>query len=393
MFVPPFRIVLVYFQRRHPVAKLLMNGERPSTSERLKTAFRKSTWQLPLAVCGPRRTTKSRCVSGHGADATTILGIDRIHSPTLQKLVRTAARMSSGIMSKYFVDEMSSVLDDNKKVTHEKLASRVEDKLEDKAFWKKVRGLDSVDIGMADWCYTPIIQSGGSYDLRTSAQSNGNRLEGAEGSGVILASMGLKYKSYCSNIGRTWLVDPHKSQQKYYTFLLELQVEIADKYLRAGSTCKEVYDKAVKYIQAKQPSLVKHFVKNVGFATGLEFRDNTFVLSPKNGRTIQADMTFNLSVGFDGLEDPNKKEKTYSLLIIDTVKTSTGSASFMTERLPSVTESIFFKDEDEDEAVEGTALSSPPKGREEMEGEDELDESEEEPEGEAAVKLYIIRMF
>lgn len=279
----------------------------------------------------------------------------------LQKVIKTAARMSSGIMSKYFVDEMSSVLDDNKKITHEKLAARVEDHLEDKAFWKKVRGLDSVDIGLADWCYTPIIQSGGTYDLRTSAQSNGNRLEGAEGSGVILASMGLKYKSYCSNIGRTWLVDPHKSQQKYYTFLLELQVEIADKYLRAGSSCKNVYDKAVQYIQAKQPNLVKHFTKNVGFATGLEFRDNSYVLSTKNARTIQADMTFNLSVGFEGLEDPNHKGKTYSLLIIDTVKTTSGSATFLTERLPSVTESIFFKDEEEDESEKESPKRASPK--------------------------------
>lgn len=264
-------------------------------------------------------------------------------------------------MSKFFVDEMSSILDDSKKVTHEKLATRVEDKLEDKAFWKKVRGLDSVDLGLADWCYTPIIQSGGVYDLRTSAQSNGNRLEGAEGSGVILASMGLKYKSYCSNIGRTWLVDPHKTQQKYYTFLLELQTEIADKYLRVGATCKEVYEKAVEYIQAKQPSLVKHFVKNVGFATGLEFRDNAYVLSAKNSRKVLQDMIFNLSVGFDGLDDPNHKGKTYSLLIIDTIKVTSGSATFMTERLPSVTESIFFKEEDEDSDGDNAKKQSPKK--------------------------------
>jgi len=277
--------------------------------------------------------------------------------------------MSSGIMSKYFIDEMSSILDDNKKVTHEKLAQRVEDKLEDKAIWKKVRGLDSADFGLADWCYTPIIQSGGMYDLRTSAQSNGNRLEGAEGGGVILASMGLKYKSYCSNIGRTWLIDPHKSQQKYYTFLLELQTHIADKYLRTGVTCKEVYERSVEFVQEKQPSLVKHFVKNVGFATGLEFRDSSYVLSPKNNRKIRGDMTFNLSVGFDGLDDPNHTGKTYSLLIVDTVKTTSSSAIFMTERLPSVTESIFFKDEDEEESeVEDKKKASPKKKTEKIDG-------------------------
>lgn len=272
-------------------------------------------------------------------------------------------------MSKYFVDELASILDDNIKVTHEKLAARVEDKLEDKVFWKKVRNLDSADLGLADWCYTPIIQSGGVYDLRTSAQSNGNRFDGAEGGGgVILASMGLKYRSYCSNIGRTWLVDPHKSQQRYFAFLLELQTEIADKYLRAGVTCKEVYDKAVEYIQAKQPALVKHFVKNAGFATGLEFRDSCFVLSPKNNRNIRADMSFILSVGFDGIEDPNNKGKTYSLLIIDTVRTTAGSAVFLTERLPSVTESIFLKDEEEEESEGETKKKPSPKKAQKIDG-------------------------
>lgn len=285
-----------------------------------------------------------------------------------QKLSKTAARMTSGIMSKYFVDEMSNILDDDRKITHEKLAGRIEDKLEDKAFWKKIRGLDGADLGLADWCYTPIIQSGGNYDLKTSAQSNNSRLEGSEGSSVILASMGLKYRSYCSNVGRTWLIDPHKSQQKNYTFLLELQQEIVNKHLRAGATCRDVYEAAAAYVKAKQPTLTSHLTKNIGFATGLEFRDSSYVFSPKNTRKIKPDMIFNLSIGLDGLDDPNHAGRKYSLLIIDSVRATNDAAVYLTDKLSSATETIFFKDEDEEEGSGAAADVKPKKKQPELDG-------------------------
>lgn len=46
--------------------------------------------------------------------------------------------------------------------------------------------------------------------MRTSAISSEDRLEGADGGGCVIASMGLKYKSYCANVGRTFLIDPVK---------------------------------------------------------------------------------------------------------------------------------------------------------------------------------------
>ncbi len=41
-------------------------------------------------------------------------------------------------------------------------------------------------------CYTPIIQSGGKYDLRASATSNDDPMH----AGVIVASLGARYKGY-----------------------------------------------------------------------------------------------------------------------------------------------------------------------------------------------------
>lgn len=62
------------------------------------------------------------------------------------------------------------------------------------------------ETGFGDWCYSPIIQSGGNYDLKSSAQTDDARLK----AGVILCSLGIRYKSYCSNVGRTFMIDPHK---------------------------------------------------------------------------------------------------------------------------------------------------------------------------------------
>ncbi|KAN0062886.1 FACT complex subunit spt16 [Thecaphora frezii] len=276
------------------------------------------------------------------------------------RTLKIAAKMSSSVMSGYFVDEMSTILDEGRKVTHEKLAARVEDQLEDTKAWKKVKGLEGADISLADWCYTPIIQSGGEYDLRTSAFSTAKRLEADSNGGVVVASMGIRYKAYCSNIGRTYLIDPHKTQQKTYAFLHELQMEIAEKYLRAGATCQDVYNKALEFVRAKDSKLADAFVKNVGFATGIEFRDSSYVLSRKSTRTIQRDMVFNLSVGFADLPDPNHPGKTYSLLLTDTVRVNEGPTSFLTDRVRGTNDmAFFFKDDEEDK--EDEARQSPAK--------------------------------
>jgi nucleosome binding factor SPN SPT16 subunit len=72
--------------------------------------------------------------------------------------------------------------------------------------WNKNKQLANVDFQSSDWVYTPIIQSGGTYDLKVSAESNQDDLK----AGVVLASMGIKHKEYCSNIARTFMIGPEK---------------------------------------------------------------------------------------------------------------------------------------------------------------------------------------
>ena len=66
-----------------------------------------------------------------------------------------------------------------------------------------------MDINQVDTCYPTIIQSGGNYSLKFSTISDNNPLH----FGVIICSLGARYKGYCSNLVRTLLVNPTKEME------------------------------------------------------------------------------------------------------------------------------------------------------------------------------------
>ena len=51
------------------------------------------------------------------------------------------------------------------------------------------------------------MQSGGVYDLKWTAGANDTKLSYSP-VGIILCHLGVKYKSYCGDVGRTYLIDP-----------------------------------------------------------------------------------------------------------------------------------------------------------------------------------------
>jgi nucleosome binding factor SPN SPT16 subunit len=124
------------------------------------------------------------------------------------KTMRASSKALVGITRDYFIDEMSKIIDEEKKVTHESLSRKIEAKIDDEKLFKaKALKLgDDFDVTQLDWTVGPVIQSGGKYDLKQNAQSDENPLH----AGIILASMGLRYKSYSSQIARTYLIDPTK---------------------------------------------------------------------------------------------------------------------------------------------------------------------------------------
>jgi nucleosome binding factor SPN SPT16 subunit len=257
--------------------------------------------------------------------------------------MKKACLVTVDVFTKYLKDHIMEIIDSDKKVKHAKLAEGVEQALTDKKY------VSGVDTSQLDMCYPAIIQSGGNYSLKFSALSDKNYLH----FGSIICSLGARYKSYCSNIVRTLLVNPSDKIQGQYNFLVNLEEEIL-KVLVPGKKLSDVYEAALSYAKKEQPALVDKLTKNFGFAMGLEFRDNNILIGPKCLAVLKKGMIFNINIGISGLEKKEAKEKedrVYALFIGDTVLVNEEPpASILTQskkKLKNI--GIFLKDDEESE--------------------------------------------
>jgi len=278
--------------------------------------------------------------------------------------MRNASRACTGLMAEFFVEEMSEILDGEKKVTHKELAERIDKKIDDAKFFQNLKSKlpADFDASQLDWIYGPLVQSGGIYDLKLTAQSDTDALH----AGTIIAGLGLRYKSYCSIVARTYLVDPNESQESNYKLLLSIH-EAVMKDAREGVAVKDLYNKALGIIKTKKPEMEKHFLKVAGGGIGIETRDNTLNINSKNVRTLQDGMTLCISTGFADLQNPDpqdKKSKVYSLLVSDTIRIRRDQdpANF-TSSAPSDlgSTSFFFKDDEEEEQAQKSKNKKDPK--------------------------------
>ncbi|KAI9883318.1 MAG: FACT complex subunit spt16 [Watsoniomyces obsoletus] len=264
------------------------------------------------------------------------------------RAMRAGSKAAAGLMNPWFADEMADILDEEKKVKHSALADKVEGKIDDAKFFKDVPKLpNDFDSSALDWSYGPIVQSGGKYDLKLSARPDDDYLH----AGVIIACFGLRYRTYCSILVRTYLVDPDKVQEDHYKFLIALHQSVMQD-LRDGAVLGDVYSKAVKMIQAKKPDLGKHFAKSLGSGIGIELRDQTLNINGKNTRIVKDGMTFCVATAFNDIPNASPRDKrsaTYTLAVSDTVRVTRAEPVIFTASAPSEPETIsfFFKDEDD----------------------------------------------
>ena len=283
-----------------------------------------------------------------------------------QRSMRNASRACTGILSGYFVEEMSAILDEEKTVTHKVLSDKIDAKLDDPKFFKdmKIKLPSDFDTTQLDWAYGPVVQSGGHYDLKVTAQPDTNKLH----AGIIIAGLGLRYKSYSSMAARTFMVDPNKSQEQNYKILASIQ-DMLIREAREGVVIKDLYSKAINLIKkSKQPDLEKHLAKTIGGGIGFETRDPTLHINARNTRQLKDGMTLTLSPGFTDIENPSpqdKQSKTYSLFVCDTVRVlpkENDAANFTNGASTDIgTVSFYFKDEEEEEAPKEKAKKKDPK--------------------------------
>ncbi|KAJ7168138.1 FACT complex subunit SPT16 [Mycena crocata] len=265
------------------------------------------------------------------------------------KCLQTAGVLTSTLLKYYVADKLASILDKESKITHEMLSAQIEARLgsgegdnakpPDNKVWSKGKGLGDVDWALVEFCYPPIIISRSSntgYDLRYTAESTEDNISHK---GVLLVAFGLRYKSYCANVGRTFIVDPTPEQEAQYSLLLALQQDLLAK-IKDGISARDAYLAALAYVKEKNPELEKHFPKNIGFGTGVEFRDSPYLLGPKNTRILKENMTFSLGLGFSDLVDASGK--TYALQLVDTIKVESGKSILLTDGTRSIEDTMFF---------------------------------------------------
>lgn len=243
---------------------------------------------------------------------------------------------------------MSDILDEEKKISHKTFSDKIMNKIDDnKYFTSTLKMAGDFDPSQLDWAYPPTIQSGGNYDVKLNTQPDDRNLH----AGVIIASLGFKYNSYASLCSRTYLIDPNKSQEANYKALVVAH-EAAIGAVKEGATAKTVYEKALSALKAKKLDLEKHLTKNVGWGIGLENKDGTLILGPKSDRVLSDGMTFTISTGIENVENPDpqdKRSKTYSMLLSDTVRVTPDAAVVFTKAGYDLDSAIFtFKDEEEE---------------------------------------------
>jgi len=262
--------------------------------------------------------------------------------------IKKAAGLSSDIFAKYLKEQIMDIIDGDKKKSHAKLCKDIEEQVQNKDF-KVLQGLDRSSV---DMCYPPILQSGGNYKLKFSVVSDKENIH----FGAIVCSLGVRYKSYCSNIVRTMLVDPSQDVQDIYNYLITLE-ELIMGQLKDGVKLCDVYKAAMDNIKKEKPAIADKITKNFGFAMGIEFREGSLVIGPSCEAKAMKGMVFNLNVGMTGIANKASKDskgKQVALFIGDTVEVKESEpAALLTHSKKKVKNiAIFLKDDDSEDEKE-----------------------------------------
>lgn len=258
--------------------------------------------------------------------------------------IKKACEITSKIYSKHLKDQIVNIIDGEKKVRHSKLSEQVEQSVNDSKF------IQSSDKALIEICYPAIIQSGGNYSLKFSAQSDKNNLHFL---GTIICMLGYRYKNYCSNIVRTLMVEPTEKMQENYKYLLTLE-EMLIEEIKDGVKLSELYEKIKSKCVSDRPDLAEKITPNMGFLTGIEFREPNYLISPKCQSVVKSGMIFQVSIGFSDLTNTgakNDESKKYALFIGDTVQINKdAAATVLTQPKKKIENIAIFVKEDEEES-------------------------------------------
>jgi len=186
---------------------------------------------------------------------------------------------------------------------------------------------------LVESCYFPIVTSGGACTTDAGAASDADAIN----DDVVVVEFGARFANYCTNVARTFFVEPLPSLEKCYAALRGIHTACVD-VMRDGHSLSAVAAAAYAYLEAKDLGHLTKFLPkhNFGFALGLDFRDDDLVLTRNNPRNFQARMIFNLAIGLHNVPlDASERRKArgairelkkISMLLADTVLVQSAGA-------------------------------------------------------------------
>jgi nucleosome binding factor SPN SPT16 subunit len=246
------------------------------------------------------------------------------------KAIRDGSLIAVQAIKKHVIEEILNLIDDKKEASMLTLMEDVEEKIFKLVKENKLQESDMEVITQ------PLLQSGGQYDLKYTAQTADTNIHLPEkdAPAVHIISISLRHKFCCCTVARTLFFNARKDQSDNYKLLLDVFEECIT-VLKPGVRLSKVYEKAVSTIKSRKPDLLNHLVKELGWGMGYELRDKRFVLDEKNRHQAEKGMIFCLRLGLENLKLAVKETKSqkYSILIQDTVIIGEDGAEIVTANL------------------------------------------------------------
>ena len=212
------------------------------------------------------------------------------------------AAISAVVMQKSLVKRIEDCIEEDKKEKHSILADETEKAFEDPAKLGVKLAADLLES-----CYTPIIQSGGVFDLKPSAQSSDEKLhygtitcslgavqvvlrqrqphphhQPVEGAGAQLQA--LLGSSRCRRPPRRCRPRRPPPPASPLSPPPPLLPQAALDAMRADAKLSSVHEAVVNRLKSKAPHLESKLTRNCGFATGLEFKEARTSSTPSRSR-------------------------------------------------------------------------------------------------------------
>jgi len=255
----------------------------------------------------------------HGTvDGTDIFAsLLQIKDESELRSVRMASKAASGIVSQFFVDKMSGILDEGSKVSNEALAKSVGDAIDNAKLLSKLKIGSEFNASELDWVIPP--------------QVNENSAGNVGANGIIRISMTPSYRSYSAYIQRTYMVNASPQQQSNYQLLLGAQRRAIQAAV-VGNSPQDVWQAAHSYIESKAPHLLAYLASPLGHEVGLAVPSYQLELKDGNATKFADDETLTVTLTLQNVQDEIKSEikdeedvkpqlsPSYTLSIADTLR-------------------------------------------------------------------------